>query len=72
MASRPSPADSSGAHLTLVGVVHLDPEGEAKLAGLLQDLRPDLISLQISPFAIRWRRARAPELAARLARNAAL
>jgi hypothetical protein len=57
--------------LTLVGVVHLDPGGETRLSRLLAGWRPDLITLQISPYAVRWRRRNSRQLQEILSGNLA-
>ena len=57
--------------LTLVGVVHLDVEGHDRLKDLLGYLRPGLITLQISPYAVKIRRRRGAELRAGLESNLA-
>ena len=59
----------AGPELTLVGVVHRDPRGRALLAQVLDRLRPDLITLQLSPYALRFRRGRAAAVLAELDRN---
>lgn len=46
--------DKSG--LILVGVVHGDPNGYDKLSHLLNQLRPGLITLEISDYSWHWRR----------------
>jgi hypothetical protein len=71
--TRSSPGDQAcPARLTLVGVVHLDPGGPGKLGRLLDRLRPDLITLQISPYAVKWRRRRSNRLRKILGENLAL
>jgi hypothetical protein len=42
--------------LTLIGTVHGDPRGRARAGGLLNHLRPDLVTVEISPFSLRYRR----------------
>lgn len=54
--------------LVLVGTVHRDPAGEERLAALLDTLGPDLLTLEMSPAAARYRRTRGLLLAARLER----
>jgi len=53
-------------HLTLVGVVHRDPEGGEKLLRLLESLRPDAMTVELSPLGLVWREARSRELLQRL------
>jgi len=43
------------AHITLIGTVHRDPQGEKKLANLLEQLQPDLITLEFSHYGFRFR-----------------
>lgn len=42
--------------LTLIGTVHRDREGAVKLRRMLERLRPDEITLEMSPMALRYRR----------------
>ncbi len=42
--------------LTLIGTVHGDPRGQARAGKLLTHLRPDLVTVEISPFSLRYRR----------------
>jgi hypothetical protein len=42
--------------LILIGTVHGDPRGQARAGKLLQHLRPDLVTVEISPFSLRYRR----------------
>ena len=42
--------------LTLIGTVHGDPRGHTRAGELLNYLRPDLITVEISPFSLRYRR----------------
>lgn len=46
-----SPASS----LTLIGTVHHDPRSAAPLAALLAQLRPDLLTVEISPDVVAYR-----------------
>jgi hypothetical protein len=41
---------------TLIGVVHRDPDGEDRLRRLLDELRPELITVEVSPYAVEYRR----------------
>jgi hypothetical protein len=38
-----------------VGTVHGDPRGRARAGKLLHHLRPDLVTVEISPFSLRYR-----------------
>jgi hypothetical protein len=38
------------AHLVLIGTVHHDPRGHEKLSALLASLKPDLITVELSPY----------------------
>lgn len=53
-------------NLTLLGTVHLDPSGEARLLGALGALRPAAVTVEVSPYALEFRRTRGPALRARL------
>lgn len=44
--------------LILVGTVHGDPRGYERALRLLEYFRPDLITVEISPFSVRYRAAR--------------
>ena len=48
--------DIASYSLTLVGTVHGDPRGQARAGKLLHHLRPDLVTVEISPFSLRYRR----------------
>jgi hypothetical protein len=48
--------DPAATSLTLVGTVHRDRRGASKLARLLAQLRPDEITLEMSPLALSYRR----------------
>ncbi len=50
------------APLTLIGTVHRDPGGEIKLLALLEALRPARITLELSPYALDFRRRRSRTL----------
>ena len=43
-------------HLILVGTVHRDPEGQGKLIDLLQSEDPDCLTLEMSAYAVQFRR----------------
>jgi hypothetical protein len=42
--------------LILVGTVHLDPEGYDRLSKLLFDLKPETVTVDVSPYALEFRR----------------
>ncbi|HOX45306.1 MAG TPA: hypothetical protein PK668_17045 [Myxococcota bacterium] len=52
--------------LTLVGTVHLDPDGPALLTRLLEELGPEAVTVEVSEYALEFRRTLGPELLARL------
>ncbi|MBE0595755.1 MAG: hypothetical protein IH614_00635 [Desulfuromonadales bacterium] len=62
----PSSPEVAAGQLTLVGTVHRQPGNAVGLPALLQELAPDAITLEVSPFAIHWRLAVGPRLLARL------
>ncbi len=43
------------AQVVLIGTVHRDPEGCDKLLSVLRDEEPDYLTLEMSPYAIRYR-----------------
>ena len=47
--------DIANYSLTLIGTVHGDPRGQARAGKLLHHLRPDLVTVEISPFSLRYR-----------------
>ena len=57
--------------LILIGTVHGDPQGQDRAGKLLRRLRPDLVTVEISPFSLgyrlkhggRWQRQLAAALA---------
>ena len=63
--------DSANFSLILIGTVHGDPQGQARAGKLLHHLRPDLVTVEISPFSLgyrlkhggRWQRQLAAALA---------
>lgn len=63
--------DSAYFGLALIGTVHGDPRGQARAGKLLHHLRPDLVTVEISPFSLgyrfkhgrRWQRQLAAALA---------
>jgi hypothetical protein len=53
---RPAISDVIGDHsLILIGVVHGDPLGYARSGKLLAHLKPDMVTVEISPFSWRYR-----------------
>ena len=48
--------DIANFSLTLIGTVHGDPRGHTRAGELLNYLRPDLVTVEISPFSLRYRR----------------
>ncbi|BCR07036.1 hypothetical protein DESUT3_41050 [Desulfuromonas versatilis] len=63
-----SPSPPPQTRLTLVGTVHRDPQGRAKLLRLLEELRPDLLTLEMSPAALHYRQLHSRHLGLRLER----
>ncbi len=53
--------------LWMLGVVHRDPEGEARLLAWLRRLAPQAVGLELSPPSVRLRRERGGQLRAKLA-----
>ncbi len=53
---RPETAPNGRPEIILVGVVHRDPQGFDKAMDLLAELRPLVVSVEISPFSWHWRR----------------
>lgn len=47
--------DSANFSLILIGTVHGDPRGLARAGKLLYHLRPDLVTVEISPFSLSYR-----------------
>jgi hypothetical protein len=47
--------DNANFSFILIGTVHGDPRGLARAAKLLLHLRPDLVTVEISPFSLRYR-----------------
>ena len=54
--------------LTLIGTVHRDPQGLQRLSALLERLQPNLLTLEMSPYALQYRQARGPTQLLRLER----
>ena len=48
--------------IVLIGTVHLDPDGAEALDRLLRKLQPAVVTVDVSPFAIEFRRARGKKL----------
>jgi hypothetical protein len=44
--------------VVLVGTVHRDPEGLEQLLSVLREENPDLLTLEMSPYAVQFRRER--------------
>lgn len=55
--------------LILVGTVHRDPRGFGRLLRLLKREAPDFITVEVSPYALEFRRKQAPRLRALLREN---
>jgi hypothetical protein len=47
--------DSANFSLILIGTIHSDPQGQARAGKLLHHLRPDLLTVEISPFSLGYR-----------------
>jgi len=47
----------TASNLVLIGTVHGDPQGYARVWGLLEWLQPDLVTVEISRFSVRYRGA---------------
>jgi hypothetical protein len=47
--------DSGNFDLILIGTVHGDPQGQARAGKFLLHLRPDLVTVEISPFSLGYR-----------------
>lgn len=56
----------AGETTVLIGTVHLDPDGESVLGAALRSFQPGLITVDVSPYAVEFRRTRGKELLARL------
>jgi hypothetical protein len=44
-------------HLVLIGTVHGDPQGYSRTVKLLEYLGPEIVTVEISPFSVRYRAA---------------
>jgi pheromone shutdown protein TraB len=60
--------DLAAPSVTLIGTVHRDPRGEQKLRLLLERLRPDLLTLEMSEKALAYRQGEARHQLLRLDR----
>ncbi len=58
----PAHPPSSRAGLILLGTVHSDPKGFSRTRTFLEGYGPDLIMVEISPFALKFRKERSSEL----------
>jgi hypothetical protein len=47
--------DSANFRITLIGTVHGDPRGQDRALKLLNHLRPELVTIEISPYSLRYR-----------------
>ena len=54
--------------LILIGMVHGDPLGYARAGKLLAQLKPDIVTVEISPFSLRYRLKHGPGWQRQLAR----
>jgi len=50
----------------MIGVAHLDPRGEARLLQALRQWKPDLITLEVSEYAVAFRRENGERLRQKL------
>ncbi|MHB9074777.1 MAG: hypothetical protein ACYC6G_14770 [Desulfobaccales bacterium] len=57
--------------LILIGTVHGDPSGFARARKLLAHLQPDIVTVEISPFSLRYRLKHGPGWQRQLARTLA-
>ncbi len=55
-------------YIVLVGTVHRDPEGQDRLLSILHQEDPDYITLEMSPYAVRYRRKKHSVLKNRIRR----
>ncbi|MEW6388239.1 MAG: hypothetical protein AB1491_12050 [Thermodesulfobacteriota bacterium] len=51
----PGPPPSPSANLILLGTVHGDPQGYERAWKLLDHFRPEIVTVEISPFSVRYR-----------------
>jgi len=61
----------TSSRLSLLGTIHRDPRGAVKLYRSLRAHRPDVVTVEVSPYALEFRRGCGPALRARLARHCA-
>jgi hypothetical protein len=54
------------AEIVLIGTVHRDPNGHDKLFSICQKENPDYVTLEMSPFAVQFRRERRLALKAKV------
>jgi hypothetical protein len=55
--------------LILIGTVHIDPGGERRLIEMLGQLQPAVTTVEVSEYALRFRRDRAPGMSRHLDRH---
>lgn len=55
--------------LILLGTVHSDPSGYARTRFLLSEIQPDLVFVELSPYALHYRKEHAPRLLRELSQN---
>ena len=55
-----------GKELLLIGTVHRDPDGAAKLRKLLAEKRPAAVAIEVSPYGLSYRRRNGSRLLRRL------
>jgi hypothetical protein len=53
--SRKKMWESEGKELLLIGTVHGDPDGMARLHGLLKEEEPGLVAVEVSPYGLSYR-----------------
>jgi hypothetical protein len=53
--SRKKMQESEGKELLLIGTVHGDPDGMARLLGLLKKEEPGLVAVEVSPYGLSYR-----------------
>lgn len=56
-------------NLILLGSVHSDPAGYTRTRAFLSTVRPDIVFVELSPYALAYRKENAPRLLAQLFRN---
>jgi hypothetical protein len=52
----PKSRESGGKELFLIGTVHGDPDGMARLLGLLKKEAPGLVAVEVSPYGLSYRK----------------